>query len=185
MPFNGILQLLLYMVVLLARAKPLGRYMARVYEGQPTALARVCGPLERLIYRLCGVRASHPEAEMDWKTYAFAMLLFNILGLLAVYALQRLQGLLPLNPQGLGAVTPDSSFNTAASFASNTNWQSYGGETTMSYLTQMLGLTVQNFVSAATGMATLVAFIRGLSRRIVPFIGIKPMDMVLVALHLI
>ena len=88
---------------------------------------------------------------MDWKTYALAMLLFNILGLLAIYALQRFQGLLPLNPQALGAVTPDSSFNTAASFASNTNWQDYGGETTMSYLTQMLGLTVQNFVSAATG----------------------------------
>ena len=171
MTFNGILQLLLYMVVLLALAKPLGRYMARVYEGQPTGLDRVFGPLERLIYRLCGVRAGRPEAEMDWKTYAFGMLLFNILGLLAVYALQRFQGLLPLNPQGLGAVTPDSSFNTAASFASNTNWQGYGGETTMSYLVQMLGLTVQNFVSAATGMATLVAFIRGLSRRSAQTIG--------------
>ena len=171
MTVNGILQLLLYMVVLLALAKPLGRYMARVYEGQPTALDWVLGPLERLIYRLCGVRAGRPEAEMDWRTYAFGMLLFNILGLLAVYALQRFQGLLPLNPQGLGAVTPDSSFNTAASFASNTNWQGYGGETTMSYLTQMLGLTVQNFVSAATGMATLVAFIRGLSRRTAQTIG--------------
>jgi potassium-transporting ATPase potassium-binding subunit len=171
MPFHGVLQLLLYMVVLLALAKPLGRYMARVYEGQPTGLERVFGPLERLIYRLCGVRASRPEAEMDWKTYAFAMLLFNILGLLAVYALQRFQGLLPLNPQALRAVTPDASFNTAASFASNTNWQGYGGETTMSYLTQMLGLTVQNFVSAATGMATLVAFIRGLARRSAQTIG--------------
>jgi potassium-transporting ATPase potassium-binding subunit len=171
MPFNGVLQLLLYMVVLLALAKPLGRYMARVYEGQPTGLDRVCGPLERLIYRLCGVRASRPEAEMDWKTYALAMLLFNSLGLLAIYALQRFQGLLPLNPQALGAVTPDASFNTAASFASNTNWQDYGGETTMSYLTQMLGLTVQNFVSAATGMATLVAFIRGLARRSAQTIG--------------
>jgi K+-transporting ATPase ATPase A chain len=159
------------MVVLLALAKPLGRYMARVYEGQPTALDRLLGPLERLIYRLCGVRADRPEAEMDWKTYAFAMLLFNILGLLAVYALQRLQGLLPLNPQGLGAVTPDSSFNTAVSFASNTNWQGYGGETTMSYLVQMLGLTVQNFVSAAAGMATLVAFIHGLARHTAQTIG--------------
>ena len=171
MTFNGVLQLLLYMVVLLALAKPLGRYMARVYEGQPTGLDRVCGPLERLIYRLCGVRAGRPEAEMGWKTYAFAMLLFNILGLLAVYALQRLQGLLPFNPQALGAVTPDSSFNTAVSFASNTNWQGYGGETTMSYLVQMLGLTVQNFVSAAAGMATLVAFIRGLARRSAQTIG--------------
>ena len=171
MTFNGVLQLLLYMVVLLALAKPLGRYMARVYEGQPTGLDRVFGPLERLIYGLCGVRAGRPEAEMDWKTYAFAMLLFNILGLLAVYALQRLQGLLPFNPQDLGAVTPDSSFNTAVSFASNTNWQGYGGETTMSYLVQMLGLTVQNFVSAAAGMATLVAFIRGLARRSAQTIG--------------
>ncbi|HEY5870204.1 MAG TPA: potassium-transporting ATPase subunit KdpA [Candidatus Tectomicrobia bacterium] len=171
MTFNGVLQLLLYMVVLLALAKPLGRYMARVYEGQPTGLDRVFGPLERLIYALCGVRAGRPEAEMDWKTYAFAMLLFNILGLLAVYALQRLQGLLPFNPQDLGAVTPDSSFNTAVSFASNTNWQGYGGETTMSYLVQMLGLTVQNFVSAAAGMATLVAFIRGLARRSAQTIG--------------
>jgi K+-transporting ATPase ATPase A chain len=171
MTLNGMLQLLLYMVVLLALAKPLGRYMARVYEGQPTALDRVFGPLERLIYRLCGVRAGRPEAEMGWKTYAFAMMLFNLLGLFAVYALQRFQGLLPLNPQDLSAVTSDSSFNTAVSFATNTNWQGYGGETTMSYLVQMLGLTVQNFVSAAAGMATLAAFIRGLSRHTAQTIG--------------
>ena len=101
---------------------------------------------------------------MSWKTYAVAMLLFNFAGLLVVYALQRFQGVLPLNPQGLAAVSPDSSFNTAVSFATNTNWQGYGGETTMSYLTQMLGLTVQNFVSAAAGMATLVALIRGFAR---------------------
>jgi potassium-transporting ATPase potassium-binding subunit len=171
MTLNGMLQLLLYMVVLLALAKPLGRYMARVYEGQPTALDRVFGPLERLIYRLCGVRAGRPEAEMGGKTYAFAMMLFNLLGLFAVYALQRFQGLLPLNPQDLSAVTSDSSFNTAVSFATNTNWQGYGGETTMSYLVQMLGLTVQNFVSAAAGMATLAAFIRGLSRHTAQTIG--------------
>ncbi len=155
MTLNGSIQLGLYLVVLLALAKPLGGFMARVYMGQPNGLDRVLGPLERLIYRLCGVRA---EEEMGWKTYAIAMLLFNLLGFLAVYAFQRLQGVLPLNPQGLGAVTPDSSFNTAVSFATNTNWQGYGGETTMSYLTQMLALTVQNFVSAATGMAVLVAF---------------------------
>jgi K+-transporting ATPase ATPase A chain len=171
MTFNGMLQLLLYMVVVLALVKPLGRYMARVYEGQPTGLDRVFGPLERLIYRLCGVHADRPEAEMGWTTYARAMLLFNVLSLFAVYALQRFQGLLPLNPQDLGAVTPDASFNTAASFASNTNWQGYGGETTMSYLTQMLGMTVQNFVSAATGMAVLVAFFRGLARHTVQTIG--------------
>jgi potassium-transporting ATPase potassium-binding subunit len=168
MTFNGYIQLGLYIVVLLALAKPLGGFMARVYTGQPSGLDRVLGPLERLIYRLCGVRA---EEEMGWQTYAIAMLLFNLLGFLAVYALQRLQGVLPLNPQGFGAVTPDSSFNTATSFATNTNWQGYGGEVTMSYLTQMLALTVQNFVSAATGMAVLVAFIRGLVRHTAQTIG--------------
>ena len=168
MTFNGYLQLGLYLVVLLALAKPLGGFMARVYMGQPSALDRVLGPLERLIYRLCGVRATD---EMGWKTYAIAMLLFNLFGFLAVYALQRLQGLLPFNPQGFGAVTPDSSFNTAVSFATNTNWQGYGGEVTMSYLTQMLALTVQNFVSAATGMAVLVAFIRALARHTAQTIG--------------
>ena len=168
MTFNGYLQLGLYLVVLLALAKPLGGFMARVYMGQPSALDRVLGPLERLIYRLCGVRATD---EMGWKTYAIAMLLFNLFGFLAVYALQRLQGVLPFNPQGFGAVTPDSSFNTAVSFATNTNWQGYGGEVTMSYLTQMLALTVQNFVSAATGMAVLVAFIRALARHTAQTIG--------------
>src|SRR5262245_33190118 len=171
MTLNGYIQLGLYLVVLLALAKPLGGYMARVYAGQRTGLDRVLGPLERLIYRLCGVQAT---AEMGWKTYAIAMLLFNLVGFLAVYALQRLQGVLPpasLNPQGFGAVTPDSSFNTATSFATNTNWQGYGGEVTMSYLTQMLALTVQNFVSAATGMAVLVAFIRALARHTAQTIG--------------
>jgi K+-transporting ATPase ATPase A chain len=168
MILNGYVQIGFYLVVLLALAKPLGAYMARVYEGLPIGLDRVLGPLERLIYRLCGVRAGE---EMGWKTYTIAMLLFNLFGFLALYALQRIQGVLPFNPQALGAVTPDSSFNTAASFASNTNWQGYGGETTMSYLTQMLGLTVQNFVSASAGMATLAAFIRGLSRRTAQTIG--------------
>ncbi len=168
MTLNSYLQLGLYIVVLLVLAKPLGAYMARVYEGRPCGLDGVLGPLERLIYRVSGVR---PDEEMGWKAYTIAMLLFNAAGFLAVYALQRLQGLLPLNPASLGAVSPDSSFNTAVSFATNTNWQGYGGETTMSYLTQMLGLTVQNFVSAATGMATLVAFIRGLARRSAQTIG--------------
>ena len=147
--------------MLLALAKPLGAYMARVYEGQPAVLNRIGAPFERLLYRVCGV---DPQREMRWTEYALAAMVFNILGLLVVYALQRLQAWLPLNPQDLGAVSPDSAFNTAVSFASNTNWQGYGGETTMSYLTQMLGLTVQNFVSAASGMAVLVAFIRGFQR---------------------
>ena len=165
---NGIFQLVLYIVVLLALAKPLGLYMARVYEGRPGFHRTVLGWLERLVYRISGVRETE---EMGWKTYAAAMLVFNLVGLLAVYALQRLQSVLPLNPQSLGAVSPDSAFNTAVSFATNTNWQGYGGETTMSYLTQMLGLTVQNFVSAATGMAVLIAMIRGFARRTAETIG--------------
>ena len=168
MTANGILQLGFYLIVLLLLAKPLGAYMARVYEGRPIVLGRALGWLERLIYKISGIA---PELEMGWKTYAVTMLLFNVAGLLAVYALQRLQAVLPLNPAGLSAVSPDSSFNTAVSFATNTNWQGYGGETTMSYLTQMLALTVQNFVSAATGMAVAVALIRGFARRSVETIG--------------
>jgi K+-transporting ATPase ATPase A chain len=151
----------MFFVVLLALVKPLGWYMARVYEGKPCGLDFFLGPLERALYRLCGVR---PTDEMDWKRYGIAMLLFNAAGFFFLYGLQRLQSLLPLNPAELGAVAPDLAFNTAASFTTNTNWQAYGGETTLSYLTQMLGLTVQNFVSAATGMAVLVALIRGVSR---------------------
>ena len=132
------------------------------------ALERGLGWLERLIYRAGGVRAGD---EMGWKAYALAMLAFNIVGLFAVYLLQRLQGVLPLNPQGMAAVSPDSSFNTAVSFATNTNWQGYGGESTMSYLTQMLALTVQNFVSAASGMATMVALVRGFARHSAETIG--------------
>ena len=174
MTANGYFQIIFYMVVLLALAKPLGLYMARVYDGQNVGLNRALGGAERLLYRLFGTSEAD---EMDWKQYTFAMLLFNGLGLLVVYALQRLQGVLPLNPQGLSAVTPDSSFNTATSFATNTNWQGYGGEVTMSYLTQMLGLNVQNFVSAATGMATVVALIRGLRGRTTQLIGNFWVDM--------
>jgi potassium-transporting ATPase potassium-binding subunit len=168
MTANGIFQLALYVIVLIALAKPLGAYMARVYQHEPFGLDRALGWLERLIYRWSGVR---PSEEMGWKTYAATMLVFNLFGLLAVYLLQRLQGVLPFNPQGMGAVSTDSSFNTAVSFATNTNWQGYGGESTMSYLTQMLALTVQNFLSAATGMAVLVALIRGFARRSASTIG--------------
>ncbi len=161
MATNAILQVIVFFAALLALVKPLGWYMARVYEGKPCGLDPLLGPLERAMYRLCGVR---PTDEMDWKHYGVAMLFFNAAGLIFLYGLQRLQSLLPLNPANLGGVVPDLAFNTAASFATNTNWQAYGGETTLSYLTQMLGLTVQNFVSAATGMAVLVALIRGLNR---------------------
>ena len=162
------LQVTLYLGILLALAKPLGNFMARIYEGKRTFLHPILGPVERLLYRLAGVK---PEREMDWKEYTVAVLLFNFLGALAVYALQRLQPALALNPAGLPAVEPLSAFNTAASFATNTNWQGYAGETTLSYFTQMLGLTMQNFVSAATGMAVLAAFVRGFVRHGTPRIG--------------
>ncbi len=155
------IQVIFYLVVLILLAKPLGSFMAKVYQGERTFLDPVMHPIERLIYRLSGGQA---EGDMGWKTYAIAVMLFNGIGLLAVYLLQRTQGMLPLNPAGLAAITPDSSWNTAVSFVTNTNWQGYGGEVTMSYLTQMLALTVQNFVSAATGMAVLVALIRGITR---------------------
>ena len=162
------IQVVFYLVVLILLAKPLGSFMAKIYQGERTFLDPVLHPVERLIYRLSGGQA---EGDMDWKTYAIAVMLFNGIGLLAVYLLQRLQGGLPLNPAGLGAVSPDSAWNTAVSFTSNTNWQGYGGEVTMSYLTQMLALTVQNFVSAATGMAVLVALTRGISRQTTDKIG--------------
>ena len=168
MNIDSWLQLIFYMVVLIALVKPLGLFMARVYQGERTFLSPLMRPVEKVIYRLSGIR---PDEEMNWKVYAFAMLLFNGLGLLVVYGLQRLQGFLPLNPQAFGAVSPDSSWNTAVSFATNTNWQGYGGETTMSYLTQMLAMTVQNFVSAATGMAIVIAMIRGLVRHTAKTIG--------------
>jgi K+-transporting ATPase ATPase A chain len=182
MTMMGWTQIGLYMLVLLLLVKPLGACMGRVYQSERTFLDPVLGPVERFLYRLSGVR---PDEEMDWKTYAIAMLLFNALGLFLLYGLQRLQGFLPFNPIGLGAVTPDSSFNTAVSFASNTNWQGYGGEVTMSYLTQMLGMTVQNFVSAATGMATLAAFCRGLARRSAQTIGNFWVDLVRTTLYIL
>jgi K+-transporting ATPase ATPase A chain len=164
----ALLQIGLFLAVLLLLVKPLGWYMARVYEGESCGLDRGFGWLERLVYRVCGIDT---KEEMTWTTYAKAMLIFNLLGFAAVYVLQRTQQWLPLNPQHMPAVPPDLAMNTAVSFATNTNWQSYGGETTLSYLTQMLGLTVQNFVSAATGMAVLVALIRGFVRRSSQTIG--------------
>ncbi len=175
-------QLIFYMVVLIVLAKPLGAFMARVYQGERTFLDPVLRPVEKVIYRLSGV---HPDEEMNWKVYAVAMLLFNGLGLLVVYLLQRLQGFLPLNPQAFGAVTPDSSWNTAVSFATNTNWQGYGGETTMSYLTQMLALTTQNFVSAATGMAIVIAMIRGITRHTAKTIGNFWVDLTRTVLYIL
>ena len=182
MTTNAIFQLVLYVVVLLALAKPLGAYMARVYEGRRLILDHGLGWLERLIYRAGGIR---PGEEMGWKGYTLAMLVFNALGLVAVYLIQRAQGILPLNPQGMAAVSADSSFNTAVSFATNTNWQGYGGESTMSYLTQMLALTTQNFVSAASGMATMIALIRGFARRSVETIGNFWVDLTRTTLYIL
>src|SRR5262245_41346613 len=181
MTANGFFQVALYVVVLTALTKPLGSYMARVFDGPPMLLDRLFRPVERLCYRLAGV---DPEQGMTWRTYAIAMLLFNLIGLLVVYALQPFQRVLPLKAQGLGALSAHSSFNTAASLATNTNWQGYGGESTMSYLTQMLALTVQNFVSAAAGIATLVAFIRGFRQRQSEHIGNFWVDLVRSTLYI-
>ena len=162
MTTSDYLQMGLYLAVLVLLVKPLGGYIAAVFSDTSSRVTRIGAGSERFIYRLCGIRA---DEDMGWRRYALAVLLFNVLGVLVVYALQRLQPWLPLNPQHFGAVSADSSMNTAISFATNTNWQGYGGESTMSYLTQMLGLAVQNFVSAATGIAVLIAVIRGFSRR--------------------
>jgi len=179
---NGLLQLAFYFAVLTALAVPLGRYMAAVYEGRAGRTQRLLGPLERLIYRAAGVR---PEDDMDWKRYTAAFLIFNGIGILFVYALQRFQGWLPLNGAGLPAVSPEVALNTAVSFGTNTNWQAYGGETTMSHLTQMLGLTVQNFVSAASGMAVAVALIRGFTRRLASGVGNFWVDLVRSTLYVL
>ncbi len=170
-----------YLLVLLLVAKPLGGYIANVMEGRGLAL-RLGGGFESVLYRLCGVRR---DEEMGWLQYALASLLFNVLGALAVYALQRLQLWLPLNPQSFANVSPDSSFNTAISFATNTNWQGYSGESTMSYLTQMLGLAVQNFFSAATGIVVVIALIRGFARHTAKTIGNAWVDLTRITLYVL
>jgi K+-transporting ATPase ATPase A chain len=182
MSLNGYLQIGIFVLVLLALARPLGTYMARIFEGKDAWLNRVCLPVERSIYRLCGVDAGD---EMRWTRYACTLLLFNFLGFAVVYGLQRLQAHLPLNIQGFGAVTAGSSFNTAISFVTNTNWQGYSGETTMSYLTQMGGLAVQNFLSAATGICVAVALIRGFARHSSETIGNFWVDLTRCTLHIL
>jgi len=182
MSLNDFIQAVFFLGVVLLTVKPFGIYMARIYEGSPIGINVWFAPVERGIYRLCGV---DPQEGMSWKTYAVAMIMFNILGVLVVYAFQRLQASLPLNPMAMPAVSPDSSFNTAVSFASNTNWQGYGGESTMSYLTQMTALVVQNFVSAATGMAILVAIIRGFIQKQMNTIGNFWVDLVRTVLYIL
>ena len=161
MSFHGWVQIILYCLSIVVCVKPLGTYMARVFAGETVFLSPLVLPVERTVYRLCGV---NPEQEQHWTGYTAAMLIFSLMAFLFTYALQRLQGFLPFNPQHMGAVPPDLSFNTAVSFASNTNWQAYSGETTLSYFTQMAALTVQNFVSAAAGIALAIALIRGFIR---------------------
>jgi K+-transporting ATPase ATPase A chain len=159
---NGWIQITLFCVVIIALTKPLGAYVTRVFEGQRTLLSPVLGPIERGLYRLCGI---DEKDEQHWVTYTIAMLFFSVAGFLALYLLQRLQEFLPFNPAGQSNVEPTLAFNTSVSFVTNTNWQSYVPETTMSYLTQMAGLTVHNFVSAATGIALAIALVRGFARR--------------------
>ncbi|MBF0109132.1 MAG: potassium-transporting ATPase subunit KdpA [Magnetococcales bacterium] len=162
MTANGVFQIVFYLAVLLGLAWPLGAYMARIYQGHLPSFLGWVAAFERIVYRLCGVRA---DESQSWPRYAASLLAFNLLGLLTVHGLQRFQSILPFNPQALTDVSADSAFNTAVSFVSNTNWQGYSGETTLSYLTQMAGLTVQNFLSAATGMAVLAALMRGFSQK--------------------
>ena len=168
MTFIGLAQIAIVLVAVIAAAVPLGDYIAKVLSGERSLLAPALAPVERAFYRLAGV---DPAREQSWLSYAMAMLVFSVVGFISLYALQRLQAYLPLNPQGFAGVPADLAFNTSISFVTNTNWQNYGGETTMSHLTQMLGLTVHNFVSAATGLAMAFALVRGLSRVESPTIG--------------
>src|SRR5260221_1233054 len=168
MTVNGWLQIALFCAIVVALTRPFGGYMTRVFAGERTFLSPILRPLERGIYRLCGVDET---VEQHWLSYAVAVLLFSLVGFVTLYALQRLQGVLPFNPQGQGAIEPSSAFNTSVSFVTNTNWQSYVPETTMSYLVQMAGLTVHNFLSAATGIALALALVRGFARREAKTIG--------------
>jgi len=182
MTILGWLQIALYCAIIIAITAPLGAYMTRVFNGEGTWLTPVLRPIERLFYRLAGTRE---DEEQHWTSYAVAMLVFNFLGFVALYFLQRFQDVLPLNPANLPGIGPELAFNTAASFTTNTNWQAYAGEATMSYLTQMAGLAVQNFLSAATGIAIAVAVIRGFARRSAKSVGNFWVDMTRVTLYVL
>ena len=175
MTLNGWLQILFFLLVVFLVTRPLGAFMARVFSGQRTWLDPVARPIERVIHRLTGVDETR---GMRWTEYAVSVLLFSVVSMLVLYVMQRVQGVLPFNPQGFGAVAPDLAFNTAASFTTNTNWQNYGGETTMSYLTQMASLAYHNFVSAAVGISVAIAFIRGIAQKEKDTIGNFWVDMV-------
>jgi K+-transporting ATPase ATPase A chain len=168
MTFNGFLQLIIYFLILLGITKPLGLYMTKVFSGERTFMDKLMGPLERFIYKVCRI---DPHQEQHWTDYTAAMLIFNWAGMLILYGLQRFQYYLPLNPQKFTGIAPDLAFNTAISFATNTNWQAYSSESTMSYFIQMTGLAFHNFTSAATGIVLAIAFIRGIARREAKMIG--------------
>ncbi|MDE1987780.1 MAG: potassium-transporting ATPase subunit KdpA [Alphaproteobacteria bacterium] len=182
MTANALIQIAVFAALVTVTVKPLGSYMAALFSGERTLLSPLLAPVERIIYRICGV---HPDEEQHWVVYTAAMLFFSAAGFLLLYAILRLQAFLPFNPQHLGAVPPDLAFNTAVSFVTNTNWQSYGGETTLSYFTQMVGLTTHNFVSAATGIALAVALIRGFARRSAKTVGNFWVDLTRTTLYLL
>src|SRR6202046_1656091 len=182
MTLVGWAQIALVLALALGCAIPLSKFIAEVYAGERNFLSPVIGPLERGFYRLAGV---DPAREQDWFVYTLAMLAFTVAGFLVLYGVQRLQGLLPLNPRSFDAVAPDLAFNTAISFITNTNWQNYSGETTMSHLTQMLGLTVHNFVSAATGLAMAFALVRGFARSSATTVGNFWADLTRITLYIL
>src|SRR5690349_13457245 len=176
MTINGWLQIGFFLLLVFLVTKPMGVFMARVFNREKTFMDPVLRPLERMLYRVTGVDENH---EMRWTEYAIAMLLFSVVSMIVLYLMERLQGYLPFNPQKLGAVNPSAlAFNTAASFSTNTNWQNYSGETTMSYFTQMAGLAYHNFMSAAVGIVLAIAFIRGIARRHMQTIGNFWVDLV-------
>ncbi len=182
MTLVGWSQIILVLAAVVACSMPLSAFVARVYSGERTFLSPALGPIERGFYRLAGV---DPAREQDWYAYTIAMIVFSVAGFLSLYALQRLQNVLPLNPRGFDAVAPDLAFNTSASFITNTNWQNYGGETTMSHLTQMLGLTVHNFLSAATGLAMAFALVRGFARSSAATVGNFWVDVTRISLYIL
>ncbi|HRE36319.1 MAG TPA: potassium-transporting ATPase subunit KdpA, partial [Sphingopyxis terrae] len=182
MTLSGWMLIFAFVAILAVLAKPMGLWLFALYEGRTTPLHRILGPVERGFYRMAGI---DPTEEQGWRRYALHMLLFNLALLLFTYAVLRLQGVLPVNPQGFGAVGADGAFNTAVSFTTNTNWQWYSGETTLSNLSQMLGLTIQNFLSAATGIAIAFALFRGFARRETGTIGNFWADTTRITLYLL
>ena len=182
MLLGDVLLIMLFLLILTIAAIPIGKYMSKVLTGKKTFMTPVIQPLEKFVYRICSIDENQ---EMTWKRYAYALLIFNIIGITFLFVLQLIQNFLPLNPAQMSGVRWDTALNTAISFGTNTNWQSYAGETTMSYLTQMLGMTVQNFLSASVGIAALLALIRGFTRQKSTTIGNFWVDITRTALYIL